>query len=69
MRHHTLTLEFKPELLPPRDKVLRFSSKVKQELRFDAAKGLKVTISLDKNMAYRDQFAEALRLLDLYVQS
>lgn len=69
VRHHTLTLEFKPELLPPRDKVLRFSSKVKQELRFDAAKGLKVTISLDKNMAYRDQFAEALRLLDLYVQS
>lgn len=42
---------------------------MKQELRFDAAKGLKVTISLDKNMAYRDQFAEALRLLDLYVQS
>ncbi len=69
VRHHTLTLEFKPELLPPRDKVLAFSSKVKQELRFDAAKGLKVTISLDKNMAYRDQFAESLRLLELYVQA
>jgi len=28
-----------------------------------------VTISLDKEMAYHDQFEEALRLLELYVQS
>lgn len=69
VRSHTLTMEFKPELLPPREKVLRFSSQVKQELRFDAAKGLRVTISLDKEMAYHDQFEEALRLLELYVQS
>ncbi|HOZ01981.1 MAG TPA: transcription-repair coupling factor, partial [Candidatus Syntrophosphaera sp.] len=69
VRHHTLTLEFKPEELPPREKVLAFSAKVKQELRFDAAKGLKVTIALDKNMEYRDQFNEALRLLALYIES
>ena len=69
VRHHNLTLEFKPESLPPREKVLAFSSKVKQDLSFDAAKGLKVTISLDKDLAYRDQFAEALRLLELYVSS
>ncbi|MBW6514904.1 MAG: transcription-repair coupling factor [Candidatus Syntrophosphaera sp.] len=69
VRHHTLTLEFKPENLPPRQKVLDFSSKVKQDLRFDAAKGLKLEIAFDKNLEYREQFAEALRLLELYVQS
>jgi transcription-repair coupling factor (superfamily II helicase) len=69
VRHHTLTLEFKPENLPPRNRVLAFSAKVDQELRFDAAKGLKITIALDKKMEYRDQFAEAIRLLQVYVQS
>ncbi len=69
VRHHTLTLEFKPEKLPPREKVLAFSAKVQQELRFDAAKGLKITIALDKNMSYHDQFSEAIRLLGLFVGS
>ncbi len=67
VRHHTLTLEFKPEHLPPREQVLAFAQKVKQELRFDAAKGLKITIALDKKMEYHDQFAEALRLLGIFV--
>lgn len=69
VRNHTLTLEFKPELLPPQNKVLVFSSKVKQQLRFDAAKGLKIIISMDKSLAYRDQFAEAIRLLEIFVQA
>ena len=66
VRHHTLTLEFKPQHLPPRDKILAFAAKVTQELRFETSKGLKVTIALDPKMEYRGQFAEALRLLGVF---
>jgi transcription-repair coupling factor (superfamily II helicase) len=69
VRHNTLTLEFKPENLPHRKKVLAFSAKVKQGVSFDAAKGLKLSIAFDKNLEYRQQFSEAIRLLDQYVQT
>ncbi len=69
VRHHTLTLEFKPEQLPPRDKVLAFSARVKEELRFDTSKGLKLIIALDPQLSYRDQFNEALRLLQSFIDS
>lgn len=67
VRHNTLTLEFKPEKLPPKEKILAFSAKVKEELRFEAAKGLKVFITFDKSMEYREQFARALQLLEVFV--
>jgi transcription-repair coupling factor (superfamily II helicase) len=66
VRHNTLTLEFKPENLPPREKILVFASKVKQELRFDTAKGLKIYIALDSKMEYRKQFEESLQILEQY---
>ena len=69
IKHNVLTIEFKPEKLPPKEKVLSFASKVEEDLRFDVAKGLKITISFDKNREYQEQFSEALQLLQLYVSS
>jgi hypothetical protein len=69
IKHNVLTIEFKPEKLPPKEKVLSFASKVEEDLRFDVAKGLKITISFDKNREYQKQFSEALQLLQLYVSS
>jgi hypothetical protein len=69
VRHNVLTIEFKPENLPPRDKVLSFAGKAPRVPRIDASKGLKITISLDDKKAYQDQFSEALELLQLYINS
>ena len=69
VRHNVLTMEFKLENLPPRDKVLSFTAKAPSVLRIDASKGLKITISLDEKKKYQDQFADALELLQLYINS
>ena len=69
VRHNVLTMEFKLENLPPRDKVLSFTAKAPGVLRIDASKGLKITISLDEKKKYQDQFADALELLQLYINS
>ncbi len=69
VRHNTLTLEFKPDKLPAKQKVLAFTAKVKRDISFEAAKGLKLSIAFPKEMEYRDQFAEALTLLEEFTQS
>jgi len=66
VRNHKLVLEFHPDKLPPKDKVLAFGAKVDQSLHFDASRGLKITVELDKSQSYRDQFATALELLSRF---
>lgn len=66
VRNHRLVMEFRPDQLPPKEKVLQFSTKVKQPIHFDVAKGLKISIDLDKSKAYRSQFAEALSIVSTF---
>ncbi len=69
VRHNTLTMDFKADKLPPREKILGFGGKIDQHISFDAAKGLKLMISLDKDLEYKDQFSEALKLIETYINS
>lgn len=63
VRNHKLVLEFSPDKLPPKEKVLSFGAKVDQPMHFDASRGLKIVIELDKSVSYRQQFTTALDIL------
>ena len=69
VRHNTLTLEFRPDKLPAKEKILAFSAQVKYELRFEATKGLKIFISFPKEMEYREQFEQSLQLLEKFISA
>jgi transcription-repair coupling factor (superfamily II helicase) len=67
VRNHKLVMEFRPDKLPPKEKVLAFGSKVSQPLNFDVSKGLKITIELNRSLTYREQFSSALDILALFL--
>jgi transcription-repair coupling factor (superfamily II helicase) len=67
VRNNTFTLDFKPDRLPPRERVLAFISGMDLPLRFDTAKGLKLSIEFPKELDYRTQFSKAIELLGSYV--
>jgi len=69
VRHNTLTLEFRPDKLPAKEKILAFSAQVKYELRFEATKGLKMFIYFPKEMEYREQFEQSLQLLEKFISA
>lgn len=69
VRNNTLTMDFKSDKLPPREKILGFGGKIDQPISFDAAKGLKLMISLDKDLEYKEQFAQALQLIETYINT
>ncbi|MBM4403719.1 MAG: transcription-repair coupling factor [Candidatus Cloacimonetes bacterium] len=71
VRHAKLLLDFKPEQLPPKETVLRFTSTLTLPFRIDLTKGLAIEIELDKNarLSYYDQFNTAVDLLRSYVGS
>ena len=69
VRNNTLTMDFKTDKLPPREKLLGFGSKIDQHISFEATKGLKLMVSLDTDLDYRQQFAQALQLIETYINT
>ena len=63
VKHDTLSLEFDPKKMPNKQELLRFTSKIKQPLRFDAGKNLKLIVELDPGQSYIQQFETAIEIL------
>jgi transcription-repair coupling factor (superfamily II helicase) len=58
-----LTMEFDPRKMPAKQDLLRFTSHIKQPLRFDAGKNLKLIVDLDPEQSYIQQFETAIEIL------
>jgi len=67
VRNHTFTMEWRADQIPSKQKVLGFGSKIRQPLSFDTSKGLKISIEMDKQTSYREQFEAALGILREYL--
>ncbi len=65
IRNGKLLIDFKSDQLPPKDRVLYFTSKLIIPFRILLTKGLAIEIELDKNDSrnYHDQFNTAVELL------
>ncbi|PKN72531.1 MAG: transcription-repair coupling factor [Candidatus Cloacimonetes bacterium HGW-Cloacimonetes-3] len=58
-----LTMEFDPKKMPPKQELLRFTSKITLPVRFDAGKNLKLIVELDPEQSYIQQFETAIEIL------
>jgi hypothetical protein len=56
-------MEFDPRKMPPKQELLRFTSKISLPLRFDAAKNRKLIVELDPEQSYIQQFETAIEIL------
>ncbi|MDY0152754.1 MAG: transcription-repair coupling factor, partial [Candidatus Cloacimonas sp.] len=63
VKHDKLTMEFDPRKMPAKQELLRFTSHIKQPLRFDAGKNLKLIVELDTEQSYIQQFESAIEIL------
>ena len=63
VRKDKLIMEYDPKKMPPKQDLLRFTSKISQPLRFDAGKNLKLIIELDSEQSYIEQFETAIEIL------
>jgi transcription-repair coupling factor (superfamily II helicase) len=63
VRKDKLIMEFDPKKMPPKQDLLRFTSRIVQPLRFDAGKNLKLIIDLDAEQSYIEQFETAIEIL------
>ncbi|MCK9556919.1 MAG: transcription-repair coupling factor [Candidatus Cloacimonetes bacterium] len=65
VRHGIMTIEYDSANTPPKAEILRFSSRISEPLRFDAAHSLKIIIELDKELDNLAQFGRAVEILEL----
>lgn len=65
VKRGTMTLEYDAAHTPPKAEILRFTGKIKEPLRFEAAKTLKLIIELDPELDSLQQFERAIEILAL----
>lgn len=58
-----LVMEFDPKRMPPKQELLRFTSRISLPVRFDAGKNLKLIVELNPEQSYIDQFETAIEIL------
>jgi hypothetical protein len=59
-------MEFDAKKLPSKEQLLHFTTKIKQPMRFEAGKNLKVIIDLDPEASYLQQFETAIEILKIW---
>jgi len=62
-----MVIEYDAAHTPPKAEILRFSSKIEEDFRFEAERTLKIIIELDKNLDSLQQFERAIEILNLQV--
>lgn len=59
-----MTMEYDASKTPPKAEILRFSAKISEPLRYDAAHGLKIIVELDAELDALAQFERAVEILE-----
>lgn len=63
VRHNSLIMEFEANNLPAKERLLHFTAKIAQPIRFEAGKNLKIIIDLDPEASYLQQFETGIEIL------
>ncbi|HHV36778.1 MAG TPA: transcription-repair coupling factor [Candidatus Cloacimonetes bacterium] len=63
VKNNNLILEYYPDKMPPKEKILKLSSKISEPLSFDASRGLRVIVQLDKDLEPIYQFERTIEIL------
>jgi transcription-repair coupling factor (superfamily II helicase) len=58
-----MTIEYDASNTPPKAEILRFTGKISEPMRFEAAKSLKLIIELDSELDSLQQFERAIEIL------
>lgn len=65
VKRGTMVIEYDSAHTPPQSDILRFSSKLSEEFRFEAEHNLKIIIQLDEELSALEQFERAIEILEL----
>lgn len=65
VKRGTMTIEYDANHTPPKAEILRLSGKIKEALRFEAEKSLKLIIDLDAELDALQQFERAIEILSI----
>ncbi|HNW24460.1 MAG TPA: helicase-related protein, partial [Candidatus Cloacimonas sp.] len=63
VRNNSLIMEFEANNLPAKERLLHFTAKIPQPIRFEAGKNLKIIVTLDPEASYLQQFETGIEIL------